>query len=730
VICSILCTESHPVVILEMPFDPLAIFRFPVSTVQENRNRLGGCVMKKTVALLMMGWMASCAVRPPSTVSPQNTTTRFEAAETLAGSTASGLTSSPSSPLEPRRTATFTPGLFPGLTPTGTAAGELQAITSANAASLTQVGMLGKGSVVKAEWSPDGQWVAVASTQGIHIHRSQSLEEIRFIDTAFLPVTFEFSPDGNVLAVMVSSLHGNAVQFWSVPDGSKRNEWTNLDPDIMERVMQFSPDGSLLAFGTDGGSVVLRRVSDGEVESTVRMHSEMVTGLAFSPDGSMIASVSADGRSVLWRIWDGRLLRAYGDKFGWSGANCAAFSPDGTILAFGVSRLVRVYFASAYTELFTVEKTGGEVTSLEFSPDGSLLAAGTESDTAGVWGIPGGDLRYELTGHFYRVASVSFSPDGSRLASGAPDGVRVWDAVDGGMRLELKGFSAPLSAVAFSPDGTILVSGTSHLNGTDAEITVWRISDRSLLHRVKGPKDAVGQLVFSPDGTLLASGSIDGTVNLWRVSDFELVRSLQAHSARVSAVAFSPDGSLLASGSDDKTVKLWRVSDGSPVRTLEGHTNRVTSVAFSPDGTLLASGSEDETARLWNTSDGTPARSLKGGLYRVRSVAFSPDGTLLALGSDWGVEIRRVSDGSLRNTIHGDIGQVSGVAFSPDGSLLAAGTSNQAIYLWGASNGTLLHKSEIDTGLITDIAFSNSGALLASASHDGTIRLWGIPNPD
>jgi WD40 repeat protein len=73
---------------------------------------------------------------------------------------------------------------------------------------------------------------------------------------------------------------------------------------------------------------------------------------------------------------------------------------------------------------------------------------------------------------------------------------------------------------------------------------------------------------------------------------------------------------------------------------------------------------------------------------------------------------------------------VSGVAFSPDGSLLAAGTSNQAIYLWGASNGTLLHKSEIDTGLITDIAFSNSGALLASASNDGTIRLWGIPNPD
>jgi WD40 repeat protein len=292
--------------------------------------------MKKIFAFLAFGLTASCIARPLSTVPPQNATNRI-----LPTANTPAMTPAASSIGMPDTTATFTPGLFPGTTQTATLAGETQTITSANANLVAQLGLLGKGSVVKAKWSPDGQWVAVASTLGIHIYRAQSLEEIRFIDTTFAPNTFDLSPDGKVLAVLVSSLHsGMVAQFWSVPDGSKLKEWPNLEPEIMKRVLQFSPDGSLLAFGTSEGSVVLRRVSDGKVESTVRMHSEMVTGLAFSPDGSLIASVSAEGGSVLWRRWDGRLLHRFWHKFGWSGANCVAFSPDGTKLAFGVSEEV------------------------------------------------------------------------------------------------------------------------------------------------------------------------------------------------------------------------------------------------------------------------------------------------------------------------------------------------------------------------------------------------------
>jgi WD40 repeat protein len=235
------------------------------------------------------------------------------------------MTPAPSSIGMPDTTATFTPGLFPGMTQTATLAGASQAITSANAHLVAQPGLLGKGSVVKAEWSPEGHWVAVASTLGIHIHRAQPLEETRFIDTTFAPNTFDLSPDGKVLAVLVSSLHsGEVAQFWSVPDGSKLNEWPNLEPETMERVLPFSPDGSLLysfpgeigvvesvAFSPEGSllaagalnkTVFLWSVSDGTRLNKLEAYTGLITDIVFSKSGTLLASSSDDGTIRLWGI--------------------------------------------------------------------------------------------------------------------------------------------------------------------------------------------------------------------------------------------------------------------------------------------------------------------------------------------------------------------------------------------------------------------------------------------
>jgi Uncharacterized protein with protein kinase and helix-hairpin-helix DNA-binding domains, COG4248 len=75
------------------------------------------------------------------------------------------------------------------------------------------------------------------------------------------------------------------------------------------------------------------------------------------------------------------------------------------------------------------------VWSVSFSPDGRLLASGSEDNTIKLWRVSDGLEVRTLTGHTDAVDSVSFSPDGRLLASGSWDGtIKLWRVADGALR--------------------------------------------------------------------------------------------------------------------------------------------------------------------------------------------------------------------------------------------------------------------------------------------------------
>jgi len=401
--------------------------------------------------------------------------------------------------------------------------------------------------------------------------------------------------------------------------------------------------------------------------------------------------------------------------------NCAAFSPDGTLIAVSRGPAVEIVDRASGQTLRVLSGHTSEVFGVAFSPDGSLLAIASGGGTARLWDPATGQHRSTLEGHTSKVLGVAFSPDGSLLATASWDGTaRLWDPVSGQHRRTLEGHSGSVPGVAFSSNGSLLATVSA-----DRTARLWDPVSGQHRHTLEGHTSKVLGVAFSPDGSLLATVSGDGTARLWDPVSGQHRSTLEGHIGSVLGVAFSPDGSLLATASWDNTARLWDPATGQHRRTLEGHIGSVLGVAFSSDGSLLATVSADGTARLWDPATGQHRSTLKGRTGSVPGVAFSPDGSLLATASaDCTARLWDSVTGQHRGTLKGHSGSVLGVAFSPDGALLATASWDNTARLWDSATGQHRGTLKGHSGSVLGVAFSPDSALLATASWDNTARLW------
>ncbi len=157
------------------------------------------------------------------------------------------------------------------------------------------------------------------------------------------------------------------------------------------------------------------------------------------------------------------------------------------------------------------------------------------------------------------VSSLAFSPDGKLLAAGSYDCKTHLYNLETGQEVNSFTSSNVVTSVAFSPDGKLLAAGSY-----DCKTHLYNLERGQEVNSFTS-SIVVTSVAFSPDGKFLAAGSNDSKKNLYNLERGQEVNSFGSENV-VTSVAFSPDGKFLAAGSRDSKTYLYNLERGQEVK--------------------------------------------------------------------------------------------------------------------------------------------------------------------
>jgi serine/threonine protein kinase/WD40 repeat protein len=283
----------------------------------------------------------------------------------------------------------------------------------------------------------------------------------------------------------------------------------------------------------DKGTIAMWDTSSGNLVGKLEAKHARDSNIVLSPDGALLASWDTSGRYhevTIWSVLDRRNLR-----------QCRTDRTVVTTVAFGPDPVWH-----------------------DDDPKKSAwrLAVGMQGGMITVWDLHDGKIQSFCRGSHYDVKTLDFSPDGALLASGGRDDARLWDAATGNCVLVVPSSSYQF-AVAFSPDGHRLAFGLGGGSRGKDGVQVLKLDQDRGMRTVLGLQQNVEKVVVSPDGRRIAALSNDWEILVFDRKVDRLIGILHApvgYFTDNAGLGFNADGSRLVCSAGHE-AKLWDLEE-------------------------------------------------------------------------------------------------------------------------------------------------------------------------
>lgn len=455
---------------------------------------------------------------------------------------------------------------------------------------------------------PNGRSALIVSPVGVYCldletgRDSLILEQATFGRAALV--------SGNGMLTLAIAANAN-VEFWDLGTATRIATGRGHSEPIAGIVAD--PSGRWVATVGNDGTARVWDAATGHEHRRFVGHGNLIWSADFSPNGEMLVTGGADGVTCLWAITNAAYLENlihYSTPI-----ESVVYLPNGkSFITTGGDHVLRLWDATERREYRQYTGIATSIVSgcLACSPDGRVVANGSDDGSAYVWDITNAQLLLKLPAHRGRIWGVAIARDNQLLlTTGADHTARLWDMDTGTLIHVLKGHSDVVIGAAFSPDGRYALTGSD-----DGTVRLWDVRDGREVQRIIDPNGPMMQVDFHPDGKHILTGSADGCVRLWDIERGSVVRTFTGHQGYIYSATFSHDGTLALTCAADRTARLWDVATGQELRRLVGHTSVVFDAAISQDKTQIVTCSYDGTIRLWHTDYRAAGAALKARLLR------------------------------------------------------------------------------------------------------------------